>query len=475
MRFLLADKDGASFGGDALIVGVSEGLDAQLQSLDNHLGVLGTIELPALLKTRHFHTLGKLPFKYLVVVGLGKKPDARTIRKASGAAAKVCRDLGAKKVATLLPTNPEGIAAAVEGTLLGLYAFTKFKTSTERKEIEEFEILRPSTEENISAVRRGQVFADSIILVRNLVNEPASHKYPERFTQHVRESLRDLPVRVTVHGKRDLEAMGMHAILAVNKGSPHEPRLILLEYGEGTPIALVGKGVTFDSGGLSLKTPADYMEDMKSDMAGAASVLAVVKTAAELRLPVKVLGFMGLTENMPGGDAYKPGDIITAYNKKTIEILNTDAEGRVVLADVLAYAESFKPAAMIDIATLTGACVMALGTIASGVIGTSQGLIDKVLDAADAADEKMWQLPLYDEYLETVKSDFADVRNSTGRGPGAGAQMGAAFLRSFVNDTPWCHLDIAGPAWTIKENAITSKGGTGFCVRTLVKLLEGWK
>ncbi|MBI4145584.1 leucyl aminopeptidase [Candidatus Woesearchaeota archaeon] len=491
-KLSISQESIAQYAGDALVVGMPEGqLTGQLQALDKILGgaISRLVERKQFtgepLKVRTITTLGKLPTPYVILVGLGKEPNLHLLRKAAGSTARICRDLGAKKAGTaLLSAAVEGSVkakaqAVAEGALLGLYQFTKYKTVDKDKQkfLDNMELLVDADKADVEeGSRRGSVIATNVRLTRDLVNEPASSLYPEKMEEAVRNALKDLPVKLTAYGKKDLEKMGMGGILAVNKGSVREPRLLVLDYegAKGAPLALVGKGVTFDSGGLSLK-PADYMEDMKSDMAGAAAVFAAIKSAAELKLPVHVLGFLSVTENLPGGDAYKPGDIIKAYNGKTIEVLNTDAEGRIVLADALSYAETFKPSAIIDLATLTGACVVALGNVASGVMGTDQKLISTVLDAAGHTDDRAWQLPLYDEYSDMMKSDFADLKNISGKSGGAGAETGAAFLKAFVDKTPWCHLDIAGPAWIEKDGPLNVSGGTGAGVRLLVRLLEDWK
>ena len=264
-------------------------------------------------------------------------------------------------------------------------------------------------------------------------------------------------------------------LLAVNRGSAEEPRFITLEYrkGNGQPVAIVGKGITFDSGGLDLK-PAAYMDGMQGDMAGAAAVIGTIKAVAELGLAVNVVGVIASTENMPGGAAYKPGDVVTAYNGRTMEIGNTDAEGRVVLSDALAYAEkNFKPKCMIDLATLTGACVIALGYAAAGVMSKDAALANRLKLAGEASGEQVWELPMWDDYKDIVKSDVADVRNIPGgKGYEAGAIAGAWFLQHFVEKTPWAHVDIAGPAWSNDRKHYWDRGGTGFGVRLLVEFLK---
>ncbi len=462
-----------SYTGDVLVLGIQEGTFINA-TLDQVLGgaIAKAADTLKPLKCRTITTLGKLPFHHLVLIGLGKDPSLSILRKASGLSAKVCRELGAKRAGNaLLESNTPGSAtdraqAITEGIILGLYQYTKYKSAD--KKIEFFNVLGDADE----GVRKGNLVANNVALARDLVNESASNKHPVLMERAIRDHLQGLPIKINVLGKSELEKLGLTAFLAVNRGSVHDPRLIMLDYEgrPGVPVALVGKGVTFDTGGLSLK-PADSMEDMKMDMAGAAAVFGAIKSAAELKLPVHVLGFLAFTENMPGGDAYKPGDVITAFNKKTIEVLNTDAEGRIVLADTLAYAETFKPSALIDLATLTGACVVALGEVSSGLMGTDQPLMDKIIASANATDDRAWQLPLYEEYSDAIKSDFADVKNIANKGSGAGAQAGAAFLKNFVT-LPWCHLDIAGPAWSRKEHALGTSGGTGAGMRLLIHFLE---
>ncbi len=305
------------------------------------------------------------------------------------------------------------------------------------------------------------------------MNEPGSSLTPTKLAEHALE-LKKLGVKVTVYDKKGIDKLGLHALLAVNRGSGQEPRFITLEYskGKGQPIALVGKGITFDSGGLDLK-PANFMGDMKNDMAGAAAVIGTSKAMAELNLPLNVVGVIASTENMPGCNAYKPGDVITGYTGRTMEIGNTDAEGRVILSDALSYAEmNFKPRYLIDLATLTGACVIALGYAAAGVMSRDEALVNKLKLAGEAAGERVWELPMWDEYKESVKSDIADVLNIPGgKGYEGGAIAGAWFLQHFIEKTPWAHIDIAGPAWSIERKHYWDKGGTGFGVRLLVEFL----
>jgi leucyl aminopeptidase len=309
------------------------------------------------------------------------------------------------------------------------------------------------------------------------VNEPANEIYPESFANEaVRVALENqLTIEVWDEARLIKERCG--ALLAVGRASTHPPRLVMLKYLAGpasqAPLALIGKGVTFDSGGLSLK-PTDGMKTMKCDMAGAATVLATMQAIAQLKLPVNVIGFCGLVENMVGGSSFKLGDVLHARSGKTIEVLNTDAEGRLVLADVINVALDHHPAKMLDLATLTGACVVALGTDVFGVMSNEETWQEQVLTAARTAGEPAWPLPMFPEFSEHIKSEIADIKN-TGDGRWGGAISAAKFLEEFVAETPWVHLDIAGPAFLESPKPWQDTGGSGVAVRTLVELIKGWK
>jgi leucyl aminopeptidase len=277
-------------------------------------------------------------------------------------------------------------------------------------------------------------------------------------------------------GEPFMKRLGMHALLSVARGSNEPPKLIAMEYNGGTkrekPVVLVGKGITFDSGGISIK-PADRMEEMKSDMAGGSAVIGIMMAIADLRLPVNVVGIIPATENLPGGRAYKPGDVLQSMSGKTIEVISTDAEGRLILADAFAYADRYNPKVLIDMATLTGACIIALGDLIVGMMGTDEELKGRIREASEATGEKVWELPLPEEYNELIKSDVADFRNTGGR-PG-GAITAALFLQKFVGDYPWVHLDIAGPALLAKDRPYIPKGASGIGVRLMVEFLRKWK
>ena len=322
------------------------------------------------------------------------------------------------------------------------------------------------------AVRRADIEGRAVSLARELVNQPPSELYPETFARRATDAAAAVGLECEVLGPEQLQAERMNALLAVARGSERPPRLVVLRHrrGTGPTLGLVGKGVTFDSGGLSLKT-TEQMVDMKCDMAGAAAVLGAMQGIAELGLPVNVLGVLAIVENMPGGRAMKLGDVLKARNGKTIEVLNTDAEGRLILADALAYAVDHGASRLVDLATLTGACMVALGYDVAGLMSNDEPWSQRVLAATQATGERAWPLPMFPQYGEMIKSDVADMKNTGGSRYG-GAITAAKFLEEFVGGVPWVHLDIAGPAWAERDNAMRASGGTGAFVRTLITLAE---
>ncbi|RME64602.1 MAG: leucyl aminopeptidase, partial [Nitrospirae bacterium] len=334
------------------------------------------------------------------------------------------------------------------------------------------------TGKNTSSIERKaleiQKIVDAVFFARDLINRPSNELGPEQLAE-AGLSLKSKRVKVTVYDRKKIESFGMDAFLAVSKGSTREPRLIVVEYNGGRkgPIALVGKSITFDSGGLSLK-PSDAMEKMKYDMSGGAAVLGTIKAVSALDLPVKIIGILPATDNMPGGSATKPGDVVKSITGKTIEILNTDAEGRLALADAIGFVrERYKPEAIVDIATLTGACVIALGPEAAALMSNNDRLAEMLVDASSETGERLWRMPLYDDYAEYLKSDIADLKNIGGR---AGGLITAGyFLKEFAGDTPWAHIDIASVAWSDKDRFYYTKGPTGFGVRTFVELLRDYR
>ncbi len=425
----------------------------------------------------------------VMLYGLGKPEQFTTevFRRAVGKAINHAETARAARVSVILPeSTPIPLAALVragaEGALLGSYRFLKYKSENNRTEIKAVNLVAAAkrTPDVDSALDWAQIAADATNFVRDLVNEPPGALTPLEMAKHAK-SLAGKHVQVNVYSGKELEKLGARSILAVSAGSLEPPQLIELVYKPATKaksgqkrrkIALVGKGLTFDSGGLSLKT-ADGMMTMKCDMAGGAAVLGLFKSIAKLQPDAEVVGVIGATENMPGAKAQKPGDVIRTMSGKTIEVLNTDAEGRLVLADALHYARSkHKPDVMVDLATLTGAIVVGLGDWYAGAMGTHDGLLREVLDAARRADEKFWPMPLDEDMRSKIDSDVADVKNISGDRWG-GAITAGLFLREFVGETPWVHLDIAGPAFAEKPPAIGPKGGTGFAVRTLMELVKG--
>ena len=414
----------------------------------------------------------------ILFVGLGKKSEisAERIRQAGGRAAVYLRDMGMKKVAlstgvissfNLSPIN------FVEGALLGLYTFKKYKEEKNNKAIDSITLLSKPSKELNNELNQTKTVTASVCFARDLISTPSNDMTPTHLAKAAL-SLKRKNLFVKVLNKRDAERLGMGAYLSVARGSNEPPKFIVLEYkgAKGRPLVLIGKSITFDSGGISLK-PADGMEKMKYDMAGGAAVLGIIKAASELKLSVNLVGILPATENLPGGSATKPGDIVKSIIGKTVEIINTDAEGRLVLADAIGYAKRFKPKAIIDIATLTGACSIALGNEAIAMMGNDSGLMDKIKRSAGNTYERVWEMPLYDEYREYLKSDIADIKNTGGKN---GSLVTAAyFLYEFAEKTPWVHLDIAGTAWTEKDKPYIPKGASGIGVRLVMDLIKKWK
>ncbi len=436
-------------------------------------------------------TQGRLPAKRVILVGLGKK-DQFTIdrlRQAAGKAATTARGTGARQVASALPVLsqidrflPERVRAVAEGTLLALYRYLRYKTNEEagKADVKELTLLAPprtALPPLRRAAREGEILANAVAFARDLVSTPSSDLTPTDLAETARSLARGVRgMRVKVLDRRQMERLKMGGMLGVSRGSAQPPRFIVLEYrpagAKGKPIALVGKSVTFDSGGISIK-PSAGMEQMKYDMSGGAAVLGTMKAAAALKLPVRLLGILPAVENMPSGTAYKPGDILRAMSGRTIEVVNTDAEGRLILADGLHYATRYRPRAIIDLATLTGACAVAVGNYAIAVLGTDEKLIDRVRKAGEASGERVWPLPLWEEYDPLIKSDVADCKNTGDKT--AGTIVGAVFLKPFVGKHPWVHLDIASTAWVENERPYIPKGGSGVGIRLLIELLKGWE
>ena len=430
-----------------------------------------------------YTSMGMLPAGQLLLLGLGGGPEvaAETWRKAGARARKEAAATGAEEIAFWFSPDKDSESAAgavVEGALLAGYQFNKYRSNSKPPaEVKSLVLFKPGLTRT-AALQRSIEMAQSVIpgvyLARDLINEPPSVTTARFLGAQAERHCRGRGLSVEVWGKKKIESMKLAGLLAVNRGSHEEPRFIRIHYKPSArpkkKVALIGKGITFDSGGLSLK-PAKSMETMKLDMAGGAAVIATMSCLPKLGLDVEVTGYVPTTDNLPGHNAQKPGDVIHYLNGKTIEVLNTDAEGRLILADALALAAQQKPDYMINLATLTGACMVALGTQVGGLFSNNQPLADEILRSSREAGENLWQLPLVKEYKDMIKSSVADMKNIGGSH--GGAITAALILQEFVGEVPWAHLDIAGPAFAESDNPLCPKGGTGFGVRTLLRFLSG--
>ena len=417
----------------------------------------------------------------LLVVGAGKRDkfSERHLRHLVGAAVRHLRSRGVRELAWILgSTEPGAVASVVDGALVADYDADSYRI--ERNGAKGIDYLMLATDgetlppEAEAAHQRGRIVGEAQNFTRELVNEPSNRLTPTRLAERASEMAARFGLTCEVLGPQEIQDLKMGALWAVAQGSQQEPaRLIVIRYSpENAPeqpvIGLIGKGITFDSGGISIK-PSENMHEMKTDMAGGATVLGVMQAIAQLKPRVRITALIPATENMPSGNAFKPGDVITSMSGKTIEILNTDAEGRLVLADALTYAKKLGCTVLIDAATLTGAVLVALGAITTGVFGWNKDWVNRVLAAANVAGEKMWQLPVDEDYRDLYKSSIADLANTGGRY--GGAITGAMFIGEFAGDTPWVHLDIAGTRWANDEKPYRAKGPTGHGIRTLVQLL----
>jgi leucyl aminopeptidase len=417
----------------------------------------------------------------LLVVGAGKKEKFNSAqgRRLAGTAVRYLRSRGDRDMAWVMPgpgSDPDCIQTVVEGAILADYDADRYKTERNgQRGIDRLDLALsgPPGEAAEAARERARIIAEAQNFTRHLVNEPSNQMTPTLLAQHAQEMSQRFGLECQVLGPDEIRALKMAAFLAVAQGSEEPPRLIVVRYAppaapETPLIGLVGKGITFDTGGISIK-PSENMHEQKTDMAGGATMLGVMQAIAQLKPQLRVTAIVPATENMPSGKASKPGDVITSMSGKTIEILNTDAEGRLVLADALTYAKQLGCTVLIDAATLTGAITIALGNITTGVFGWTKEWVDRVLAAAATAGEKMWPLPVDEDYRDLYKSSIADLANTGGRY--GGAITGAMFVGEFAGDTPWVHLDIAGTRWSNDEKPFMAKGPTGHGVRTLVQLL----
>lgn len=458
------------------------GVISELLTAGDFTGKLG--------ETILIYTHGRLPARKAIIVGLGEREKFTLdrVRQASAAAAREAHRRRAKSVATI--AHGAGIAgldpfrsaqAVAEGTFLGLYKFRDFKKKPDNTEDGQHQIERAilveydrnKIPEMSRGAARGRILAEATNYARDLVNRPGNYHTPSMLADEARALAADYGLEVDVLCDEDLRREGMGALLGVGRGSSEPPCLIVLKYHgrrANDNLALVGKGLTFDSGGISLK-PSKDMHEMKYDMAGGAAVLGAMKAIAQLQPEVNVTGIIPAAENMPGPQAQKPGDVVTTLSGKTIEVINTDAEGRLVLADAVTYACRLGATRLVDVATLTGAVLVALGREIAAVLGNNADLISQVRRAGELAGERYWELPILEEYKDLYKSEVADLKNAAGRE--AGTIVGAMIIGEFAGETPWAHLDIAGVAWNNKDAGYNPKGGTGFGVRTLAELAAG--
>jgi leucyl aminopeptidase len=470
------------------VSGIAKVIDESLNNQITHM-----------LKTREFegkykqiillHTMQKIGIRRILLVGFGKRDvfNLEVLRQASGAAAKFVRNISVSKYAIGFLDSRENIPLSkfveniVIGSELSLYEFLKYKTEDKQiriklKNLTLFNNKSESIEEIKKSILVGQIIADGVSLARDISNTPSSDATPELIAGEARKMAKKTNLSCTILDIPEMEKLGMGGMINVGRGSTQSPKFVILTHNGGKddkPIVIVGKGITFDSGGISLK-PSEKMEEMKHDKSGAASVIGIMKSAAQLQLPLNIIGIIPLTENLPSGSAYKPGDVLKIYNGKTVEIISTDAEGRLILADALAYASKYKPQAVVDLATLTGACIIALGTSVTGLLSNDDNLKRKIINAGEKTEERVWELPLWDNYKDQIKSDIADMKNVGGRA--AGTITAASFLSNFV-EYPWAHLDIAGTAWTKEgpsEKTYNPKGATGIGVRLIIEALREW-
>ncbi|MFL6212661.1 MAG: leucyl aminopeptidase [Blastocatellia bacterium] len=481
---------------DALVVTIYEGEkadDGALKELDERTNgviseMLGSDEMRGKQGDMvYIYRPGSIRARRLLLVGAGKREDYSLdmVRKVTGSAARFLRSKSVRSMAILRRSQLDlgkAVQAATEGAILALFEPDMYKTQhKEERRIDELILVAAAPgnhdAELAAGVERGRIIAEAVNMARELSNEPSSVLTPTELAERAREVATRFGLDIDVLDESRMKELGMGALLGVARGSDEPAKLIVLRYtpNESEPmgndadvIAVVGKGITFDSGGISIK-PAEGMEKMKYDMSGAAATLAVMRALAQLKPGVNVIGVMPTTENMPSGRAYKPGDVLRAMSGKTIEVINTDAEGRLILADAITYARKLGATRIIDLATLTGAVAIALGPINVAALTNDQAFVDAVRNAASEVGERFWQLPMDDDYRDMIKSDIADIKNSAGRY--AGTITAAWFLREFADDTPWVHLDIAGTAWENERKPHMAKGPTGVAIRTLINYI----
>ncbi|MGY5146539.1 MAG: leucyl aminopeptidase [Candidatus Nitrosopumilus sp. bin_7KS] len=447
-------------------------INQSLKDMEGKLGKFSIIPIP-----------GK-PIQRILLAGIGKKENLTkdTIRFVSGKIAQKARELKLSEFSIISPPSfvtdqISAVSQIIEGTKMALYKFEKFKT--EKIETSpNLTIIISKSDKITKAVKIAEIVADGAIFTKSIANLPPNECTPTTLANFAKAMSKKNKMKCNIISEPELKKKGFGGISAVGQGSSNQPKLIILEHNRGRkndkPIVLVGKAVTFDTGGISLK-PGAAMDEMKFDKCGGCTVLGIMKSISELKLPINVVGIVPSVENMPGGESYRPGDIIKLYSGKTAEILNTDAEGRLILADALSYGEKhYSPKAIIDFATLTGACIVALGTNVAAIVSNDEKLTKKINESSKRTTEEVWELPLNQDYMDMIKSDVADMKN-VGIGRAAGTITAAAFLKNAIEKTPWTHIDIAGVAWTqtaTKEKSYNPKGATGFGVRLILDYLQ---
>lgn len=482
---------------DAIVVGIYEDarekgplatevnrlLGGGIDKVVSRKSFIGKPEQIEVLDTRE-----SVPASYFILCGLGKaeKTGLEQIRQAMGRAVLRAREMGLKRVGVSTYSfiyrsenivAEEAASAMAEAANLALYKFTKYKVkeNNSSKNLEEVRFVEEE-KKTVAAVKKGvekgRIISDSVNLARDLINHPANDMTPTILAESAKKMAGAAGIKCTVLSRPQIEKLGMGAFLGVSQGSVEPPRFIILEYNGGKkgekPVVVVGKSITFDSGGISIK-PSEGMGKMKYDMSGGAATIGVLRAASMLRLPLNIIGLLPATENMPSGAAIRPGDVLRSMSGRTIEIISTDAEGRLILSDALFYATRYKPRWIIDIATLTGACAVALGSHAIGMLGNDKDLKDRMAAAGEKVWERVWEMPMWDDYAEQIKSPVADMKNSGGRE--GGVITAAIFLSKFVEDYPWVHLDIASTEWNDKDKAYSPAGPTAVGTRLILRLL----
>jgi len=452
---------------------ISAAINQSLKDMEGKLGKINIIPVP-----------GKNPAQRILLAGLGKKENLTndTIRLVSGKIAQKARELKLKEFSVITPPSfvadqVSSVSQIIEGSKIALYKFDKFKTKKVNNS-PNLTIIVSKSNKISHAIKTAEIIADGVIFTKSIANLPPNECTPTTLANFAKIISKKNKMKCSIISESELKKKGFGGISAVGQGSKNESKLIILEHNHGPknekPIVLVGKAVTFDTGGISLK-PGDKMDEMKFDKCGGCTVIGIMKAVSELKLPINIVGIVPSVENMPSGESFRPGDIIKLYNGKTAEILNTDAEGRLILADALSYGEKhYSPKVIIDFATLTGACIVALGNNVAGIVSNNEKLTKKINESSKRTTEEVWELPLTQDFMDMIKSDVADMKN-VGIGRAAGTITAAAFLRNAIEDTPWAHIDIAGVAWTqaaTKEKSYNPKGATGFGVRLILDYLQ---